>query len=83
MLPAAQKIWLKQGELKNSGIRRSLQGLDPGADLGGGGRTPSPRGSDHLPTQRMPLCTIFRYLILADGPQNFSKGAFAANIYSF
>ena len=41
MLLAAQKIWLKQGELKNSGIRRSLQGLDPGADLGGGDAFPS------------------------------------------
>ena len=32
----------------------------------GGFRSPS--AFDPLPTQRVPLCTIFRYPFLADGP---------------
>ena len=39
------------------------------ADLGEGGRTFfSFQGFDPLPTQRVPLWTILRYPILADGP---------------
>ena len=48
----------------------------------GAGDVPfSPQGFDSLPTQRVSLCTILRYPFLADWPENFSKGAFGANLY--
>ena len=51
------------------------------ADLEEGGGRPPPQRFDPLPTQRVPLYTILKYihfLFLGDGPQKFSKGA---NLY--
>ena len=39
-------------------------------------------GFDPLPTQRVPLYIILRYLFLVTYPKTFSKGAFEAKIYT-
>ena len=51
---------------------------------GGGGRGRNPlfsQGFVHLPTQRVPLCTILRNPYLVTDLENISKSAFGANIY--
>ena len=52
------------------------------ADLkGGGGIRRPPQGFDPLPTQRLPLCTIFRYPYLVMDPKFFLKAP-SAQIYT-
>ena len=49
--------------------------------MGGGGGRPFLQGFDPMPTQRVPPLVLFKKSIFGDGPLNFSKGAFDANIY--
>ena len=71
-------LYLKNvGTSKNFGSRGGFRGE-------GGGRVDASfffRDSNPCRPEGSPFETILRYSFLADGPQNFPKGAFGANIY--